>query len=271
MIGVFDSGFGGLGIFREILRELPEYDMLYLGDNARSPYGNRSAGVIYQYTREACDWLFGQGCEIVVLACNTASAQALRRLQQEYLPLAHPERRILGVLIPVAEAVSSAVKSGDAVGVIATRATIESGAYIRELEKYLPQGVAVFQQSCPLFVPLVEEGLLDYPVTRAVAREYLEAFRTKNISALILGCTHYLFLKDMIAEIAGRECRIPDAALIVASSLKQYLARHPEIDARISKNGRIRAATTDSPERLASFAAMAGVSLPAEPEKVSLS
>lgn len=271
MIGIFDSGFGGLGILREILRALPECDMLYLGDNARSPYGNRSPEAIYQYTREACEWLFGQGCEIVVLACNTASARALRRLQREYLPNARPERRILGVLIPMAEAVSLAVKSGDAVGVIATRATVESGAYARELKKYLPEGVAVFQQSCPLFVPLVEEGLLDHPVTRAIAREYLEAFRTKNINALILGCTHYLFLKDIIAEIVGKECRIPDPARIVAASLKEYLGRHPEIDARISRNGRLRAATTDSPGRLASFAAMAGVLLPAEPEKVSLS
>ena len=270
MIGIFDSGYGGLSIFREILRELPEYDMLYFGDNARSPYGNRSAEVIFQYTREACEWLFRQGCELIILACNTASAQALRRLQQEYLPLAYPGRRILGVLIPMAEAVSSGVKPGDTVGVIATRATIESGAYTRELEKYLPKGVAVLQQSCPLFVPLVEEGWFSHPVTRAVAREYLETFQKKNITALILGCTHYIFLHDMIVEVVGKECRIPDAARIVAASLKRYLARHPEIDARISKAGRRRAVTTDSRERFTSFAAMVGIMLPREPEVVSL-
>lgn len=270
MIGVFDSGFGGLSVFREITRELPEYDFVYFGDNARAPYGGRSHQVIYQYTREACEWLFRQGCELIILACNTASAQALRRLQQEYLPAAHPERRILGVLIPIAQAVAEHVRAGDKVGVIATRATVESGAYLRELQKFIPPGVDVIQQACTLFVPLVEEGWLDSEVTRAVAVKYLAPLRDQRISILILGCTHYSFLRPIIQEIVGSSCFTPNPGVTVAASLRAYLDRHPDVAGRLSQHGSRRYVTTDQPERFAQFATLVGDGVLVSPEQMAL-
>lgn len=270
MIGIFDSGYGGLSIFREIIHALPTYDFLYFGDNARAPYGNHSRDVIYEHTREACEWLFRQGCELIVLACNTASAQALRRLQQEYLPHAYPERRILGVLVPIAEAVSRQVQTGDTIGVIATRATVESEAYVRELEKYIPKGVRVIQRSCPLLVPLVEEGWLDHTITREVLRGYLEPLRRERLKTLILGCTHYSFLRDSIRKEMAADCFIPDPSEVVAHALYEYLSRHPERDAKLSKNGLRRFVTTDSPERFAEFAVTVGIPLHAKPEQVRI-
>jgi glutamate racemase len=171
MIGVFDSGFGGLTVLKEFLRRLPDYDYIYLGDNARAPYGNKSAEVIYNYTKEAADFLFKQGCELVIIACHTASAKALRRIQQEYLLKHYPERRALGVVVPVVE---EAVKLSryQRLGIIGTAATISSGVYKKELEK-LRGDLEIFQQACPMLVPLAEDGWLDKPETRMILKKYL--------------------------------------------------------------------------------------------------
>ena len=246
MIGIFDSGFGGLTIFRDIKKLLPEYDFLYLGDSARAPYGNRTQETIYHYSVEAMEWMFAQGCPLIIIACNSVSSEALRRLQQEWLPAHYPDRRILGVLIPIAQAVAVASKSGR-VGVIGTRATIESKSYIRELEKVRP-GLMVFQKACPLLVPLIEEGWEKKPETRKILRSYLAPLKHKQIDTLILGCTHYPILLRDIRATMGRRVSVPDPGPIVAASLQEYLARHPEIETGLSKRGASRFVTTGSVE-----------------------
>lgn len=265
MIGIFDSGFGGLTIFKHIARTLPAYDFLYLGDNARAPYGNRSQETIYQFTVEAVDWLFKQGCTLVILACNTASSEALRKIQQEWLPSylearlpngsqASKYRNILGVIRPVVE---EAVKiTNGKVGVVGTRATISSHAYTRELknlEARLLSGnkvskLTVIERACPLLVPLIEEGWATKPETKKILRYYIRPLQQK-VDTLILGCTHYPILLDEFTRKMGKRCKVLDPGPIVAASLKDYLARHPEIDSGLSKKSVIRFATTDDPAR----------------------
>ncbi|MBI4262309.1 glutamate racemase [Candidatus Uhrbacteria bacterium] len=259
MIGIFDSGFGGLTVFKHIAAKLPQYDYIYLGDNARAPYGNRSPETIYQFTVEAVDWLFKQGCELVVLACNTASAEALRKIQQEWLPqykdpsphrrgegevLRH--RRVLGVIRPIAEA-AVAVTTGR-VGVVGTRATIASHAYERELKKLNPD-VTVFETACPLLVPLIEEGWAKKSETKRILRTYLHPLRLKQLDTLILGCTHYpILLNEFVAKM-GKQCKVLDPGPIVAASLADYLSRHPEIENKLTKKGNTRFCTTDTSQR----------------------
>src|SRR3989344_6588305 len=181
MIGVFDSGYGGLTVFRELDKKFPEHDFIYFGDNARAPYGSRSPETIYQYTKECVDWLFREGCELIILVCNTASATALRKIQQEYLPANFPQKRVLGVLIPIAEAIARENNS-EKIGILATKATVESGAYLREIQKYVePRRFDIVQKTAPLLVPLIEEGMSDHPVTRAILAEYLADFKKDNI------------------------------------------------------------------------------------------
>ncbi len=242
MIGIFDSGFGGLTIFKHIARELPAYDYLYLGDNARAPYGNRSQETIYAFTVEAVDWLFKQGCMLVVLACNTASAEALRKLQQEWLPKHYPDRRVLGVIRPVVEEAIKITKGK--VGVVGTRATISSHAYEREIKKLKPDAT-VIEHACPLLVSLIEEGWATKPETKRILRYYIRPLQQK-VDTLILGCTHYPILLDEFVRKMGKRCRVLDPGPIVAESLKNYLARHPEIDAGLSKKGVIKFFTTDN-------------------------
>ena len=267
MIGIFDSGFGGLTIFKHIARTLPAYDFLYLGDNARAPYGNRSQETIYQFTVEAVDWLFKQGCTLVVLACNTASSEALRKLQQEWLPRYETKsrgrdlvstRRVLGVIRPVVE---EAIKTTQGkIGVVGTRATISSHAYERELRKLytietksrgrdlVSKDFVVIEHACPLLVPLIEEGWAGKPETKRILRGYLRPLQQK-VDTLILGCTHYPILLDEFVRKMGKRCRVLDPGPIVAASLKDYLARHPEIDQELYKNKKVRFATTDLPQR----------------------
>jgi len=274
MIGIFDSGFGGLTIFKHIARALPAYDFVYLGDNARAPYGNRSQETIYQFTVEAVDWLFKQGCTLVVLACNTASAEALRKLQQEWLPsqLSSPpfqpvptvasgggvrggyrsvvpievvqHRRVLGVIRPVVEEAVKITKGK--IGVVGTRATIASHAYTRELQKLIPDAM-VIEHACPLLVPLIEEGWATKPETKRMLRYYIRPLQ-KKVDTLILGCTHYPILLDQFVRKMGKRCHVLDPGPIVALSLKDYLVRHPTIETGLSKKGMVRFATTDSTE-----------------------
>lgn len=247
MIGVFDSGFGGLTVLKSFLSVLPEYDYIYLGDTARAPYGDKSREMIYDYTRQALDFLFAQGCNLVIIACNTISAEALRRLQQEYLPIAYPDKKVLGVIVPVVE---EAVKSAEPIGVIGTRATTEIGAYRRELIKVSGKNdLRIFDQPCPLLVPLIEEGWIKTDVTKKILKKYLRPLKQQKINTLILGCTHYPLLSKAIKEIMGKKVKIIDSPEIVAIKLKGYLERHLEIDEKLSKNKKLLLFTTDNPER----------------------
>lgn len=245
MIGVFDSGFGGLTILKEFTSVLPEYDYLYLGDNARTPYGNRSADTVYDYTVEAVNFLFKKGCYLIIIACNTASALALRKLQQEWLPENYPDRRILGVIRPLAE---KAAESGQRIGVVGTRGTINSSVYEAEIKKLKPE-VKVFGQACPLLVPLIEEGYEKKPETKMILRRYLSYFKDKKINSLILGCTHYPIIQKLFEKKTGKAVKVLNSGKIVAESLKDYLIRHPEIESQLSKNKKRIFFTTDSAER----------------------
>lgn len=245
LIGIFDSGLGGLTVLEYFLKRLPGYNYLYLGDNARLPYGSKSQETIYRYVREAIDFLFGQGCRLVIIACNTASSQALRRLQQEYLPQAYPDRRVLGVIRPLAEALTAG--GYRRLGVIGTKATINSGAYEAELKKLAPE-IEVFQQRSPLLVPLIEEGWAKKPETKMILKKYLHPLRLKQIDALILGCTHYPFLYREIKQIMGRRVAVPHPGEIIAAKLADYLKRHPELEIRPTANPSRRYFVTDNPE-----------------------
>ena len=251
MIGVFDSGYGGLTILKGFLDLMPEYGYLYLGDSARTPYGNKSLKVVFEYTRQAVDFLFGRGAGLIILACNTASAKALRKIQQEWLPGHYPDKRVLGVVIPLAEAAAETSRRGR-IAVIGTRATIESGVFDQELHKLNPD-LKVFGHACPLLVPLVEEGWVGKPETNMILKKYLRTIKSESADSLILGCTHYPFLKKDIERIVGRNCKVLDAPGIVADKLADYLIRHPEIETLLSRKRERFFFTTDDPERFKSF------------------
>jgi glutamate racemase len=228
-IGVFDSGVGGLLIFRSVVEAMPEYDYVYYGDTARVPYGNRSQETIYQFLEEAVAFLFAQDCSLIIVACNTASAEALRRIQQEYLPAHFPDRRVLGVIIPAAEAVAE-IPSVRRVGLLATHATVGSGAYVREIHKLRPD-IEVVQNAAPLLVPLIENNEIDR--VEPFLREYLAPLLKAEVDVVILGCTHYPLLKHQVAEIT----RLPIVSQdeVIPEKLRAYLGRHPEIEQVLSK------------------------------------
>lgn len=247
-IGVFDSGYGGLTVLKEIVGRLPQYDYLYLGDNARSPYGPRSFETVYEYTLQCVKWLFAQGCPLVVLACNTASAKALRSIQQKDLPLIDPEKRVLGVIRPTAEVIGNYSLSGE-LGVLATAGTVLSGSYLLEIEKFFPQA-RVYQEACPMWVPLVEnneyqsEGA-DYFIKKNI--NHLLG-QSAGIDTLLLACTHYPLLLNKIRAVVPEGITILSQGEIVAASLEDYLVRHPEIASKCSTGGQYRFYTTDSTE-----------------------
>lgn len=246
-IGIFDSGYGGLSVFKKIAAMMPWYDYLYFGDNAHAPYGERNHHDVYELTKKAVSFLFMQGAPLVILACNTASALALRKLQQEWLLEYFPERRILGVLIPVVEDVAKTVRAGDHIGLVATPATIASGAYQRELEKYLPRGCSIIEQACPLLVPLIEGGYGNHEVTREALKEYLSPFRKNLMQSLILGCTHYPLLLSHFQFLMSKNTPLFYSGENVALALKSYLIRHPEIERRLSREGAKEYYTTGDP------------------------
>lgn len=230
-IGIFDSGLGGLAITQAIVRRLPHYDYLYLGDTKRVPYGNRSQETIHEFTSEALTYLFANECQLIIIACNTASAEALRKSQQEYLPVHYPDRRVLGVLIPAAEAALEG-NSVARVGVIATASTVESGSYQRELNR-IREDVTVVSKAAPLLVPLVENDGLKY--VTPVLRDYLEELSSAKIDRLILGCTHYCLLKDEMRKLIDVPVISQDE--VVPDKLVDYLMRHPEIESKLSRGG----------------------------------
>ena len=248
-IGIFDSGYGGLTIYREIQELLPQYNYLYLGDNARTPYGTRSFDVVYDFTRQCVKHLFAQGCHLVILACNTASAKALRSIQQNDLPLIDPSRRVLGIIRPTVETIGDVTKSRH-VGVLATEGTIKSNSYPLEIHKLHPD-IEVTGEACPMWVPLVENSEhtgpgADYFVERHVGNLLA---RDSQIDTIILGCTHYPMLIEKIKKFVPAGVNVLTQGSAVAASLKDYLARHPEMDARCAKGGEQLFCTTESGSR----------------------
>ncbi len=254
MIGVFDSGFGGLAVLREFLQVLPDYDYLYLGDNARIPYGTRSDDVVLRFTHQAVDYLCRQGCDLIILACHTASAKALRRIQQDYLPRHYPDRRVLGVVIPTVEAALEVTASGR-IGVMATEGTVVSNSFKIELQKINP-GVEVFQQACPLLVPIIESGEQEWEGTGLILAKYLTPLQAAQVDTLILGCTHYSILKPQVQALMGPGVQIICSGQVSAGKLADYLRRHPEMDSRLSRGGSRHYLTTDLTPRFAQLAGL---------------
>ena len=235
-IGIFDSGYGGLTVFQEVQKALPEYDYIYLGDNARAPYGNRSFDVVYEFTLEAVKFLLDQGCPLVILACNTASAKALRTIQQQDLPNIDPNKRVLGVIRPSTEEIG-ALSQTRHVGVLGTTGTIQSESYLIELKKFAPD-VQVSQHACPMWVPLIENEKYDHSAGIQFIEEDVRALLEKDalIDTIILACTHYPVIKDKIQEIAGKHIQVVSQGPIVADKLGQYLVAHPEMEGKLTKN-----------------------------------
>jgi glutamate racemase len=255
-IGIFDSGYGGLTVLKEIVQKLPQYDYIYLGDNARAPYGNRSFDTVYHYTLQCVKWFFEKGCSLVILACNTASAKALRTIQQNDLPKIDASKRVLGVIRPTAEIIGNFSTSGS-VGVLATQGTVASDSYPMETAKFFPE-LTVYQEACPMWVPLIENNEhtthgADYFVKKNLHNIFEKG---NNIDVLLLACTHYPLLKDKIVEYMPIGVKLLSQGEIVAESLSGYLHRHPEMEARCSKNGQRAFFTTDSTNDFDNHAAL---------------
>ena len=247
-IGVFDSGYGGLTILKEFIDKLPGYDYIYLGDNARAPYGNRSFESVYHYTLQCVRWFFQQGCPIVILACNTASAKALRTIQQQDLPKIGQGKRVLGVIRPSTEIIGNFTKTKE-VGILATTGTVLSGSYPIEIEKFFPE-LRIFQQACPMWVPLVENNEHTKPGADYFVKEYIDALTAQShrIDTILLACTHYPLLKEKISAAAAPSVKIISQGEIVANSLIDYFKRHPETEQQCSRQGNRDFFTTDSAE-----------------------
>ena len=249
-IGVFDSGYGGLTILKEFLNDLPGYDFIYLGDNARAPYGSRSFEVVYEYTLQAVKKLFEMGCPLVILACNTASAKALRNIQQNDLPHIDPDRRVLGVIRPAVESIGEYTRNGH-VGILGTVGTVLSNSYPIELEKWSDgKVVKTTQEACPIWVPLVENNETD-----SLGTDYFVAKNINNllaadpeIDSIILGCTHYPLLMPVIRKFVPENVHLLEQGKLVSSKLVEYLSRHPEMEQRCSKSGIVRYFTTENEE-----------------------
>jgi glutamate racemase len=244
-IGVFDSGYGGLTVFKSIVAQLPQYDYIYLGDNGRAPYGNRSFETVHQYTLECVNWFFKMGCQLVILACNTASAKALRTIQQKDLPLIGPDKRVLGVIRPTAEVIGEYTKSRS-VGVLGTKGTINSHSYEIEINKFFPD-IKVHPLACPMWVPLVEYNEYRSAGADYFVKKYIDQLLNiaPDIDTVLLACTHYPLLIDKIKQVLPADINIVAQGENVAKSLKDYLFRHDEIESVISRNGTRHFYTTD--------------------------
>lgn len=255
MIGIFDSGFGGLTVMKEYLKKYPQYDYIYLGDQANTPYGSRSTEIVNKLVVQNVEFLIKKGCTLIIVACNTASADALRYVQNIY----KGKPTILGVLVPAAEEALRQTRFGR-IGVIGTRGTITSGAYERELKKYesdlyqpsdkrAEKSVRLMQKACPLLVPLIEEGMTKAMVTRMTLRTYLRPLKNAHVDTLILGCTHYPLLQKEIERMMGKQVKVISSAKAASDAIEIYFERHPEVEAQISKSKNRTYYTTDCPER----------------------
>ena len=250
MLGFFDSGLGGLSILRAVIEKLPRYSTVYLGDNARTPYGSRAPDQIHRYTLEGVMELFGLGAELIVLACNTSSSVALRKIQQEYLPLHYPDKRVLGIIIPTAEEVTRLSRSKK-LGILATQATVSSLAYPQEIYKIDP-GVMVFQQACPLLVPMIEAG----EDASSAAVQYVENLLAQDpqIDTILLGCTHYALIEGVILKLTPPDVQVVSQGTIVAEKLADYLRRHPEMERRLDRSGKQAFLSTECSPRIEKLA-----------------
>jgi glutamate racemase len=246
-IGIFDSGYGGLTVLKSIVEKLPGYDFIYLGDNARAPYGNRSFETVYQYTRESVNWFFSRGCPLVILACNTSSAKALRTIQQQDLIDSGTTNRVLGVIRPTTEIAGKLSKTGQ-VGILATSGTISSRSYVLEIKKFFPE-IKVFQQACPLWVPLIENNEHLGPGADYFVKKYADALlkQSPDIDTVLLACTHYPLMMGKLRKHFPHSVQLIAQGDIVAESLTVYLKNHPEIDRRCSKHSGLSFYTTDDP------------------------
>ena len=247
-IGIFDSGYGGLTVLKEIVNTLPQYNYLYMGDNARAPYGTRSFETVYQYTWQCVQWFFKQGCPLVILACNTASAKALRNIQQNNLPNVDDTKRVLGVIRPTTEVMGNFSQTKQ-VGILGTNGTVQSNSYPIEMQKFYPE-IKVFQQACPMWVPLIENNEHESSGADFFVQEYIDALlqQSPQIDTILLACTHYPLLMDKIKKYTPTKTKIISQGEIVATSLKDYLLRHPEMEQRCTKNSELNFYTTDSTE-----------------------
>ena len=268
-IGVFDSGYGGLTIYNEIQKLLPQYDYLYLGDNARTPYGTRSFDVVCEFTRQAVRYLFQQGCQLVILACNTASAKALRTIQQADLPALDPNRRVLGIIRPTVEHVGEVTKSGH-VGVLATEGTIKSHSYPLEIRKLYPE-IEVVGESCPMWVPLVETNEYESEGADFFVKRHIDNLlaRDPEIDTIILGCTHYPILMEKIRKYTPDGITLLTQGAAVAASLAEYLQRHPEMERLCTKGGKTVFCTTESDGKFGTQASLF-LNYPVEVKNVTL-
>lgn len=253
-IGIFDSGYGGLTILHRIRGAMPRYDYIYLGDNARAPYGTRSFDIVYRFTLQAVEKLFSSGCHLVILACNTASAKALRSIQQNDLPRLDPSRRVLGIIRPTAECIGSLTRTRH-IGIFATEGTVKSGSYNLEINKLNPD-IKVTAEPCPMWVPLVENNEYDSPGADYFVKKRIGNImrRDPEIDSIILGCTHYPLLIDKILKYVPRNVRIIPQGEYVAASLQDYLKRHPETEKMCTRNGHCRYLTTESTEKFSESA-----------------
>lgn len=268
-IGLFDSGYGGLTILEGIRRELPEYDYLYLGDNARAPYGSRSFEIVFDFTRQAVEELFRRGCHLVILACNTASAKALRSIQQHVLPVSYPNRRVLGVIRPTVEAVGEISKSGH-IGLLATPGTVRSHSYKLEIDK-LQHNMKITETACPMWVPLIETGEASGDGADYFVKKYIEITMEADpeIDTIVLGCTHYPILLPKIKKYVPEGVTVVPQGNIVAKSLADYLHRHPEIDQKCTKNGSVEYLTTENAEIFDNLATLF-LATPVESTRINL-
>lgn len=268
-IGIFDSGYGGLTIFDKIREAMPAYDYIYLGDNARTPYGPRSFEVVYRFTRQAVETLFNEGCQLVILACNTASAKALRTIQQNDLPQWDSQRRVLGVIRPTVELMDQ-ISQSKHVGILGTNGTISSGSYAIEIKKMFPH-ITVIGEACPMWVPLVENNEFNTQGADYFVRKHLEHILALDpeIDTLVLGCTHYPLLIEKIRSFLPPHITVFAQGEYIATSLIDYLQRHPEMDERLTKQGKCRFLTTESASKF-SEAASVFLSHPVEVEQISI-
>lgn len=253
-IGIFDSGYGGLTVFNSIRRELPQYDYIYLGDNARAPYGTRSFDIVYAYTLQAVEKLFDMGAELVILACNTASAKALRNIQQRDLPRIAPEKRVLGIIRPSAEVIGQ-YSHTQHVGIFGTSGTVDSGSYPIEIGKIWPH-INVHQQACPMWVPLVENNEYDSDGADYFVKKYVMQLMAQSdkIDTIMLACTHFPMLQNKIKQYLPSGVQLLSQGDIVAASLADYLIRHTEIESKLSKNGQVKFYTTENPTKFSQTA-----------------
>lgn len=253
-IGIFDSGYGGLTVFEAIRRKMPQYDYIYLGDNARAPYGTRSFDIVYEYTLQAVRKLFSLDADLVILACNTASAKALRNIQQKDLPAIAPEKRVLGVIRPSVEAIGQFTHSRH-IGIFGTQGTVDSNSYPIEIGKMWPD-IKVFQQACPMWIPIVENHEFNQPGADYFVKKYADMLMAQsyNIDAVILGCTHFPLLLPKIRQYMPQNITLLSQGDIVAASLKDYLTRHTDMQQRLSQNGSVQFYTTENPTKFNTIA-----------------